>query len=213
MDFSMMDDVQLASIVDEVRREQKLRAGAMRVCASCRGQFAANAKAKFCSTRCRVAAHRERIASMWTESGGFIGIGYEGISGEELVKSLKGWGVDILVDVRLNAVSRKKGFSKRALSELLEASGITYLHMPALGNPKDNRGAYSEIDSAEGLAARATFSDRLADANATADIDRLAELATNHHVAVFCYEESELNCHRREVLSAARDRLAELVAA
>ncbi|WP_022894774.1 DUF488 domain-containing protein [Agromyces subbeticus] len=48
-------------------------------------------------------------------------------------------GVTALVDVRLNALSRKHGFSKKSLAEGLAGYGITYLHRPQLGNPCDEK--------------------------------------------------------------------------
>jgi uncharacterized protein (DUF488 family) len=147
---------------------------------------------------------------MWTESAGVIGIGYQGRTPEELSEMLLECGVTTLVDVRLNAISRKRGFSKRALSEHLDSCGITYLHRPALGNPRDNSAAYGETDSAEGLQARDRFKHVIsAEAGASA-IRELVDLATRTRVAVFCYEDSELNCHRHEVLHAARELMSEL---
>lgn len=47
--------------------------------------------------------------------------------------------VDVLVDVRLNPISRKKGFSKSSLQQALGAARIEYRHERQLGNPKSNR--------------------------------------------------------------------------
>lgn len=60
-------------------------------------------------------------------------IGYEGISFEQYVNRLMQQGVRLLCDVRMNPVSRKFGFSKGRLSELLPTVGIEYLHIPELG--------------------------------------------------------------------------------
>src|ERR1700712_4712540 len=81
---------------------------------------------------------------MWTDEAGIIGIGYEGQQVEDLVAGLKKWNVTVLVDVRLNPISRKRGFSRKGLTEALALHGVEYLHRPALGNPKENRAAYSE---------------------------------------------------------------------
>jgi hypothetical protein len=76
---------------------------------------------------------------MWTETSGVIGVGYEGKDIASFLEELTAWKIGTVVDVRLNPISRKKGFSKKALSEALAEAGIGYSHMPALGNPKDNR--------------------------------------------------------------------------
>ena len=52
-------------------------------------------------------------------------VGYEGRSVDELADALVEAGVSVLVDVREDAISRKRGLSKRALAEKLESRGIT----------------------------------------------------------------------------------------
>src|SRR6478609_1630184 len=82
------------------------------------------------------------------------GIGYEGLTVDALVSRLRLRGVTTLVDVRLNAISRKRGFSKKALGTALEQAGIAYLHRPALGNERDNRPGYAELASVTAQEAR-----------------------------------------------------------
>jgi hypothetical protein len=86
-----------------------------------------------------------------------IGVGYEGLSVDQLVASLKAEGIELLVDVRLTPLSRKPGLSKRALSAALTAAGIRYVHDRRLGNPKENRSAYADAVSDDGIAARADY--------------------------------------------------------
>src|SRR5260370_1191474 len=47
--------------------------------------------------------------------------------------------VELLVDVRAVAASRRPGFSKRQLAAGLDEHGIGYLHLRALGTPKEGR--------------------------------------------------------------------------
>lgn len=151
---------------------------------------------------------------MWTENGGIFGIGYEGNTLEELVDQVQKQGATVLVDVRLNAISRKRGFSKTALAAGLEAAGITYLHRPQLGNPRENRAGYGhDAFSDVGRAARAQYSEHVGTEAGDAALEELAQLATTTRVAVLCFERSELHCHRREVLNAVRGRLDALVEA
>jgi hypothetical protein len=72
-----------------------------------------------------------------------VGVGYEGQELDEFLSSLVGLGVRTLVDVRLTPISRKRGFSKRALAEAAESVGIEYEHLRSLGNPKDNRTGFA----------------------------------------------------------------------
>lgn len=150
---------------------------------------------------------------MWDEKRGIIGIGYEGLSVEEFTDQIARWGVSTLVDVRLNPQSRKPGFSRKSLSSHLGTNGIAYVHMPELGNPRDNRGGYSQPGSDAGNTARAVFVERLTLPEAVGKLDELTALASAGHVAVVCFEQRETECHRHEVLDAVRGRLARLVQA
>jgi uncharacterized protein (DUF488 family) len=144
---------------------------------------------------------------MWTDEAGIIGIGYEGQPIEEFVAGLKAWKVTVLVDVRLNPISRKRGFSKRGLTEALATQGLDYLHRPALGNPKDNRAGYSETGTEGGDEARRNYALVLASEAAKSAVEELVQLASKTHVAVLCYEASELHCHRKQILDEVRKRL------
>jgi len=145
------------------------------------------------------------------EATGVIGIGYEGQDLESFVAGLAKWNVRALVDVRLNAISRKRGFSKTALKAGLAEAGIDYRHEPSLGNPKENREGFATIGSAEGNEARQQFVDRLSHDDSTAALNSIAAQATNSRVAIMCFESSELHCHRHQVLNELRERLNLLV--
>ncbi|MBX3194731.1 MAG: DUF488 domain-containing protein [Microbacteriaceae bacterium] len=131
-----------------------------------------------------------------------IGIGYEGLTVGRLIECLLAEGVDVLVDVRLNAISRKAGFSKRALSAALANAGIEYIHDPQLGNPKDNRAGYSEVGTNAGIAARDRFREILGADEGSDAVNRLARCLDDHTVAVLCFEADERNCHREQVIGA-----------
>ena len=145
---------------------------------------------------------------MGNERSGVIGIGYEGKDASEIIDELAGWNVTLLVDVRLNPISRKKGLSKTALSAALSAKGIEYRHAPELGNPKDNRPGYAEVGTENGDAARENFGLLLARPAAQAAIGEIADRARREFVAVMCFEENERQCHRREVLHELRENIA-----
>ena len=59
-----------------------------------------------------------------------IGLGYEGLSIDEFCSQVLTQGVSVVVDVRLNALSRKPGFSKNGLRAALAQAGVDYLHFP-----------------------------------------------------------------------------------
>lgn len=141
---------------------------------------------------------------MAMQTNGIMGIGYEGQDLDSFLEKLKVWNISTLVDVRLNPISRKKGFSKRALTEALATVGIEYLHMPKLGNPKDNREGFADPRSEAGIVARDRFQRILQTDEALQALDQLAELAAHQNVVLLCFEASELCCHRKLVLDAVK---------
>lgn len=201
-DLSHLSLRELAALSVDVHREIRGRQPRKRTCVSCGKRFAARSDARYCSVRCRVAAHR--IRQRKERNVEITGIGYEGITLEDFVSTLSLRGTKTLVDVRLNAISRKRGFSKRALSEALAEAGILYVHMPALGNQRGNRAGYAEIDSEFGREARDRFRAVLTLDAASTALGELAELARGGDVVVFCFEREEQHCHREQVLDEVR---------
>lgn len=149
---------------------------------------------------------------MWNATNGITGIGYEGETLDSFVRKLTAWKVSTLVDVRLNAISRKRGFAKTALSEGLRANGIEYVHLPALGNPKDNRGGYGESQGEAAKHARDVYLARLESEAALISMDALVDLAQSGRVAVLCFEANERHCHRQQVIEVAVEQLNSLLA-
>ena len=132
---------------------------------------------------------------------GIVSIGYEGRTLDDFISTLTARGVEVLVDVRLTAISRKPGFSKTALMNAAVAAGIEYVHEPLLGNPIDNRDDYR----AGYKRARTRYGKRLAGESSTA-VDRLVTLATKQRVAVLCVERDHTICHRDELIHVALER-------
>lgn len=128
-----------------------------------------------------------------------MSVGYEGRTADELVDTLKDRGVDVLVDVRLNAISRKKGLSKKALAAALADAGIEYRHEPKLGNPKENREAFRK-----GLkSARDRYEAHLSN-GAVATFDATVALAANRRIALLCFERDHRTCHRSCIIDRAQ---------
>ncbi|HEY5081205.1 MAG TPA: DUF488 domain-containing protein [Bauldia sp.] len=71
-------------------------------------------------------------------------LGYEGMSIEQFVDRLEKSRVRTVVDVRQMPLSRKPGFSKRALAAALAGAGVAYVHMVSLGCPKPVRDRYKD---------------------------------------------------------------------
>ena len=141
-----------------------------------------------------------------TARQGFFGVGYEGRSIEAFIHDLLASGTGILADVRLNAVSRKRGFSKRLLGESLAEAGIGYLHVPELGNPSWNRAGFGGA-ALEVRDARARFAGMIGGEAANARLEEIATAARDSVVAVMCVEADERTCHRYVILQELRRRL------
>lgn len=138
-------------------------------------------------------------------TAGVIGVGYEGRTAEEVVVGLVADGVATVVDVRLTPVSRKRGLSKRGLAAALGEAGIAYEHLPALGNPRDNRAAFAELDTDAGRRARECYAALLRAPAAQDALQSIRALARSGRVALLCFEAEEQRCHRGLVLAALRD--------
>lgn len=201
MKLAARSDESLHALALQVRQEQLRRRGRTHTCSVCGKEFIARAGARTCSTTCRVRAQRARVRGGRKEHG-VIGIGYEGLGVDQLVARLQADGVEVLVDVRLTPLSRKPGFSKRALSEALSAAGIRYVHDRRLGNPKDNRAAYADASSDAGATARAYYRELITSGDGADAVRDLAALAEEHAVAVLCFEADQAYCHREQVIVA-----------
>jgi uncharacterized protein (DUF488 family) len=132
-----------------------------------------------------------------------VSIGYEGRSAEDLVCELGAQGVDVLVDVRLTPLSRKPGLSKRRLAERLAEAGIDYLHLKALGNPKENRQPFWDGRISDGCEA---FNELLASDEPQAALQTIVELMNTSTVAILCFERDHDRCHRQVVTERVAER-------
>ncbi|HWE45847.1 MAG TPA: DUF488 domain-containing protein [Caulobacteraceae bacterium] len=131
-------------------------------------------------------------------------IGYEQQTQDAVIGRLKQAGVDLLIDVRAVAASRRAGFSKRVLAASLEAEGIEYLHLRQLGTPKPGREAARHGRIAE---MRAIFETHLEEPGAQLELARATELASQRRAALLCYEADANGCHRKIVAERICERL------
>jgi uncharacterized protein (DUF488 family) len=132
-------------------------------------------------------------------------IGYEGATMRRFLDALREGGVELLVDVRAVAGSRRPGFSKTSLAAHLDEAGIGYLHLRGLGTPADGRAAARAGRHDE---MREIFAEHLATPAAQADLATLAErVRSGPRVCLLCFEADPAHCHRSLVAAA----LAEIV--
>ena len=69
-------------------------------------------------------------------------VGYEGLNLDRFLSILRAHDIECLLDVRQMPLSRKKGFSKKALAAALSQQGFDYLHWQTLGCPRPIRDQY-----------------------------------------------------------------------
>jgi uncharacterized protein (DUF488 family) len=131
-------------------------------------------------------------------------IGYEQATSQAVLDELARANVELVVDTRAVAASRRPGFSKRQLAAGLDAQGIGYLHLRALGTPKEGR-----------LAARSGHLDDLfriyeahvATREAQEQLDELTGIVrSGRRVCLLCYERDVAHCHRRRIAELVHER-------
>lgn len=123
-------------------------------------------------------------------------IGYEGASLDDFVRTLVATNVEVLVDVRERAQSRRKGFSKSALAARLAKAGIGYVHYRELGDPKPGREAARAGKMSE---FRRIYRNVLRRVAAIAAIDEITALLKRKNACLMCYEREHEDCHRKMV--------------
>ena len=121
-------------------------------------------------------------------------IGYEASTHDAVIARLKAAGVELLVDVRAVAASRRAGFSKTLLAASLAEAGIGYVHLRQLGTPKPGREAARKGRIAE---MTAIFEDHLAEPAAQLELAAAKELAAERKIALLCFEADHRGCHRK----------------
>jgi len=131
-------------------------------------------------------------------------IGYDDAPQAEVIERLKAAEVQIVIDVRAVASSRRAGFSKTLLAGGLAKAGIEHLHLKQLGTPNEGR-----------LAARAgrigemhdIFEAHLEEPAAQVQLAQAIEIAGDRRAALRCYEADAGCCHRRIVAERIHARL------
>jgi uncharacterized protein (DUF488 family) len=128
-------------------------------------------------------------------------LGYEGLTIERFLDKLVATRVKTVIDVRANPLSRKKGFSKRSLALALEHAGLAYVHMPAMGCPKNVRDRY-RVDSDWTTYTRG-FLKHLGKQSGA--VEELVAIAQRSPACLICFEADFNRCHRLFVARAVAE--------
>jgi len=131
-------------------------------------------------------------------------IGYEQAKPAAVLNELKRAKVDLLVDTRAVAASRRPGFSKRQLAASLDDAGIAYIHLQKLGTPAEGRAAARGGDT--DLLWR-IYDKHIKTREAQAELDELiALIKTGKRVALLCYCRNPKTCHRSRIVANVKKR-------
>lgn len=128
-------------------------------------------------------------------------VGYEGLDIDAFMVLLAESGIETVVDVREMPLSRKPGFSKKTLSNILNLSGFEYIHMVKLGCPKTVRDRYRQ-DGDWGRYTAGFLNHLEAQRSSVAE---LSSLAASSSCVLLCYEADFNYCHRSMVADAVKD--------
>lgn len=132
-------------------------------------------------------------------------IGYQSATVRSFLDALLDARIELLVDVRAVASSRRPGFSKTALAANLASVGIEYLHLRSLGTPADGRAAARAGRHDE---MRIIFLEHMLTPEAQDGLETLASIVqTGRRVCLLCFEADPSHCHRSLVAAALAERM------
>jgi len=132
-------------------------------------------------------------------------IGYERAKPAAVLDELKRAKIDLLVDTRAVAASRRPGFSKRQLAAALDEAGIHYVHLQKLGTPAEGRAAArsGDLDTLWRV-----YDKHLKTAEARGALDELSALIkSGKRVALLCYCRDPNACHRSRIVANVKKRM------
>lgn len=127
-------------------------------------------------------------------------IGYEGISLEEYLNRLLKHDVKVLVDVRMNPLSMKFGFSKTLLKRYCESLDIKYMHFPNLGIQSEQRQSLNSQGDYDKLFA-VYRKENLTKTKGEQQV-LIKLLQENKRIALTCFEADICQCHRKHLADA-----------
>ncbi|HEU4405406.1 MAG TPA: DUF488 domain-containing protein [Polyangiaceae bacterium] len=130
-------------------------------------------------------------------------VGYEFATLPSVIEALRARGVKTLIDVRELPLSRRAGFSKRPLNAELSDAGIGYVHLRALGTPKEGRVANKQGKMAQFWR---IVDGRLATPEAERELAAAADLARRGPACLLCFEADPETCHRLRVGALLAER-------
>jgi uncharacterized protein (DUF488 family) len=132
-------------------------------------------------------------------------IGYEKATPATVMDELKQAKIDLLVDTRAVAASRRPGFSKRQLAAGLDEAGIDYVHLQKLGTPAEGRQAARAGDTDT---LWRIYDKHIQKREPQQELDELVGLIkSGKRIALLCYCRDPKTCHRSRIVAQVKKRM------
>jgi uncharacterized protein (DUF488 family) len=139
-----------------------------------------------------------------SKSAPLFTLGYEQAKPAAVLGELKRAKVDLLVDTRAVAASRRPGFSKRQLAVSLDEAGVAYIHLQKLGTPAAGRAAAKsgDLDTLWRI-----YDKHINTRDAQNALGELTSLIkSGKRVALLCYCRDPNACHRSRIVANVKKR-------
>jgi len=120
-------------------------------------------------------------------------VGYEGESVDHFFNKILSSGIKAIIDIRNNPISRKYGFSKKIMAQLLKESGVDYFHFPELGIPSSLR---KNLKSDTDYRRLLDEYEQTVLPKTEAVQTHVLELLKSKPSALLCFEADQDSCHR-----------------
>jgi len=141
-----------------------------------------------------------------TKTAPLFTVGYEQAKPAAVLGELKRAKIELLVDTRAVAASRRPGFSKRQLAAALEEEGIGYVHLQKLGTPAEGRAAARNGDTDT---LWRIYDKHIKGADAQSELRELiALIKSGKRIALLCYCRDPKTCHRSRIVRNVQNKLA-----
>ncbi len=150
-----------------------------------------------------VNSKREQHATRPVASLAVYTAGYEGQQVDGFLNTLLLNGIQQLLDVRNNPISRQYGYHKTTLGRLCKSLDIEYVHRPELGIPPVLRQSLKTQADYEVLFAKYE-ADILA--NQTVAVEEVSQLVQTKPTVLVCMEADPHMCHRTRLAKAVSEK-------
>jgi len=149
---------------------------------------------------------KARLKKKSTKTAPLFTIGYEQAKPAAVLGELKRAKIELLVDTRAVAASRRPGFSKRQLAAALDEEGIAYAHLQKLGTPAEGRAAARTGDTDT---LWRIYDKHIKSVDAQSELRELIVLIkSGKRIALLCYCRDPKSCHRSRIVSNVKKKMA-----